>query len=1067
MYKIKYSGFIFFLIGVLNFQMHSQNFDQTRGMPFLRNYLPEEYHAHEQNFDMLQAGNGIMYIANFAGILEFDGAQWNKIVSSSGMRVVSLAKDEKGKIFAGGLFDFGYLKTSQKGETSFVSLVDKQTNLKNIGLIFKVICNQNLTYFISENQIYVYDGKKLDEIKVNGQLISAFSVKNKIYLFFNPENEKAKYSGLYQYLNGSFEKINSPSGISLIDLSFMTPIGNENKILAGTSSQGLFILENNSLELFKASSIDLIKKNRLTSCARLNNSLFALGTQGGVIIIDNQGKIIQKIDQVSGLNNESINALYLDKKASLWMATNNGITKAEVNWPLTYIDNKKSGLEGKILGIQDFGDKIFFATDRGLFFLYGSAIHPIENLNLPCVGMLKISNSLFVATSRGIFSVNGNKCGNQACDEFTFCITGSAHDQTKVYTGHTKKLGIYDYTGNGLKLKNTVGNIRGDVVQIVEDKDGDLYLEVTPGKIYVYSPSSNKLKEIVKDEGILSLHLNKKGSDVFIASEKGLFYVDKNTTALKPYFLIPGDSSTHKLWMHQIYGLSGDNSIYTNGEQKELGILNNDGHKISINKTPFLPLADFSITSLWFQKESAQIWAGGKDGLIISNQQVLFDYTAYFKTIIRSIKLINNDSTVEVNQIRNRIDYSNNSLVFNFAAPVFPVIGEVKYRFYLRGFDRDSSAWTMATNKEYTNLPDGDYVFSVDAQNEFGIKAGQAEYRFRILTPLYRQWWAFIIYIIALAGLVRWYMLWRMRKTSAGKERLEGLVKERTEEIERSKQKIEEQRDIAYKQKKEILDSISYAQRIQQAVLPSTQYVEDILLEHFILYRPRDIVSGDFYWMKKINNYVAVVAADCTGHGVPGAFMSMLGSSFLNEIVTRRSLDNAAQILNRLRNKVKKSLHQEGKEGEQKDGMDIALIIIDSETLELQYAGAYNPLYILRANKNVDITNESIDIETRFEFIQLKADRQPIGIHLNERDFTNHVFQLQNGDNLYSFSDGYVDQFGGETGEKFKHKRFRDLLLSIQGKPMGEQKQILEKAFVRWKRDIAQIDDVLVMGIKI
>ena len=369
--------------------------------------------------------------------------------------------------------------------------------------------------------------------------------------------------------------------------------------------------------------------------------------------------------------------------------------------------------------------------------------------------------------------------------------------------------------------------------------------------------------------------------------------------------------------------------------------------------------------------------------------------------------------------------------------------------------------------KEYTNLPDGNYKFVVEAKNEFGKIADSSNFEFRVLTPLYRQWWAIAIYVLLFVALVRMYFVWRMRASKKEKERLEELVKERTEEIELSKKKIEEQRDIAYKHRKEILDSISYAQKIQQAVLPSSQLADDILLEHFIFYRPRDIVSGDFYWMKKLNNFVAVVAADCTGHGVPGAFMSMLGSSFLNEIVTRRSLDSAAQILNRLRAKVKKSLHQEGKEGEQKDGMDIALLIIDNETLELQYAGAYNPLYIIRPKAGVNVVDENLDVDSRFELIHLKADRQPIGIHLAEKEFTNHKFQLENGDSLYSFSDGYVDQFGGETGEKFKTKRFKELLMSVQGKPMHEQKKVLEQAFVKWKRDLAQIDDVLVMGIKV
>jgi serine phosphatase RsbU (regulator of sigma subunit) len=1064
----KHIIFLLSFLLIINNLVISQNFDRSRGLPFVRNYLPEEYHAHEQNFDVLQSSSGIMYFANFAGILEFDGSNWNKIVSSSGMRIISLAKDEKGKIFASGLYDFGYLETDKKGQTNFTSLVNKKDSLKSIGLIFKVICTGTKTYFFSEKQIYIYDGSKTETISFENQLTSAFYVNNNIYLFFNPEKENARYSGLYLYKNGKYDKIGLSGQLTLINIVFMMPSLNNSQILIGTSNQGLFKLESKEITEYNVPANDLLKKNRVTSCVRINNSTYAIGTIGGVVLINDQGKIIQIIDQNSGLSDETINAVYLDKKNSLWIASENGISKAEINWPLSYIDNKSTGLEGKVQDINIFQDKIFFATDKGLYFLEGSEIHKINSLNVPCLSLLKIGNTLYVASSRGIYSIAANNVAKQISEDFTFCLAKSFSDVNIVYAGLSKKLIVFENNGNSLTKVNAIEKILGDVVNIVEDSNGDLFLEVAPGRIYLYQKSNRKLMEINQESGLLSLHLNKKGNEIFISSEKGLFKVNKAKFQLEPYSLVANDSTSHKIWMQQLYELSVGNCIYTNGEQKKLSFLNIGNDKIMFNQTPFLPLSDYSVKSIWYDEVMAKIWAGGKDGLIISDQKELFDYSVAFNTIIRRIKLLNKDSLIELNNNKqSRISYADNSLLFEFAVPVFPAIGEVRYRYFLNGFDKDTSAWTTANKKEYTNLPDGKYEFMVEAMNEFGKKAQKAEYSFKVLTPLYRQWWAFLIYAALLMALGRWFVMWRTRKSSQEKERLEGLVKERTEEIERSKEKIEEQRDIAYRQKKEILDSISYAQRIQQAVLPSQQFAEDLLLDYFILYRPRDIVSGDFYWMKKINNYVAVVAADCTGHGVPGAFMSMLGSSFLNEIVTRRSMDSAAQILNRLRNKVKQSLHQEGKEGEQKDGMDIALLIIDSETLELQYSGAYNPLYIIRANKGIDLNNEGIDIEQRYEFIQLKADRQPIGIHLHERDFTNHVFQLQSGDNLYSFSDGYVDQFGGETGEKFKNKRFRDLLLSIQGKTMTEQKQILEHAFMRWKRDLAQIDDVLVMGIQI
>ena len=274
------------------------------------------------------------------------------------------------------------------------------------------------------------------------------------------------------------------------------------------------------------------------------------------------------------------------------------------------------------------------------------------------------------------------------------------------------------------------------------------------------------------------------------------------------------------------------------------------------------------------------------------------------------------------------------------------------------------------------------------------------------------------------------------------------------EEIEAQSDKLTLQRDLANQHKQELLDSIIYAKKIQMAVLPSEKEIADILSEHFILFKPRDIVSGDFFWIKQIKNFVIVAAVDCTGHGVPGAFMSLLGTTFLSEIVSVQKLDNAGTILNRLRNKVKKSLHQTGKFGENTDGMDMSFCIIDEETLELEYAGAYNPLLIVRNGKEQEV-------------IELKADRQPISIHYTENDFSTQKIQLKQNDCIYSFTDGFADQFGGPKGRKFKSQVFKRILASISHEPMSKQKSILEEKFNSWKGGADQIDDVLIIGIRI
>jgi serine phosphatase RsbU (regulator of sigma subunit)/tetratricopeptide (TPR) repeat protein len=283
------------------------------------------------------------------------------------------------------------------------------------------------------------------------------------------------------------------------------------------------------------------------------------------------------------------------------------------------------------------------------------------------------------------------------------------------------------------------------------------------------------------------------------------------------------------------------------------------------------------------------------------------------------------------------------------------------------------------------------------------------------------------------------------------------------DEIMAQNEKIINQNEIIEEKNKKITASIIYAGRIQKAMLPADEALGTIASEYFIFYKPRDIVSGDFFWNCKIGNYLYLAVADCTGHGVPGAFMSMLGISLLNEIINKDELQSPAIILDELRRRIKKSLNQTGKKGEPQDGMDIALLLINIENLKLQFAGAYNPLYIIRP-----VIHENQEESNPYEFIEIKSDRMPIGIYPKElRDFTNHNLDLQCNDSLYIFSDGYVSQFGGERSDKMKTKRFQEVLLKIQDKPMEEQKQLLEQNLTYWQGNREQIDDILVIGLKV
>lgn len=308
-------------------------------------------------------------------------------------------------------------------------------------------------------------------------------------------------------------------------------------------------------------------------------------------------------------------------------------------------------------------------------------------------------------------------------------------------------------------------------------------------------------------------------------------------------------------------------------------------------------------------------------------------------------------------------------------------------------------------------------------------------------------------------------------------EQLEERVKERTQRIQQQKEEIQSQADLMSNINKElnqknldITDSINYAKQIQTAMMPSMQYVHSLFDEIFIYYQPQSIVSGDFYWFAEKGGKVVAIASDCTGHGVPGALMSMIGSSLLNDIVNQKNISRPADILYALRQSLIETLGDRQSGTNLIDGMDLAICLIDKKTHKIEYAGAFNPLYI--------ITQKRIQTETDSDFTlseqeksylyEIKADKMPVGVYAEETEpYTNHVVQANKGDMVYLFSDGYADQFGGTYNKKFKYSRLKRLLLRYNKISAKHQKEEVENVFVKWKADHQQTDDVLVMGIRL
>ncbi len=331
--------------------------------------------------------------------------------------------------------------------------------------------------------------------------------------------------------------------------------------------------------------------------------------------------------------------------------------------------------------------------------------------------------------------------------------------------------------------------------------------------------------------------------------------------------------------------------------------------------------------------------------------------------------------------------------------------------------------------------------------------------------------------IIIIFSVIVFQQFRQIRRKNAILQAQKIEIQEANEELNQQNEEISAQRDEIQKQKdhiehihKEVSDSIHYAERIQKAILPKVDDIHNVVDDHFILFKPKDIVSGDFYWMKHLDKSKVLIAtaADCTGHGVPGAFMSMLGIAFLNEIVTKPDVQTSGHVLDNLRQSVIKSLHQTGKEGEAQDGMDISLVAIFYEKQMLQFSGANNPLYIIRSKDLPEIPTEKTAEDDTHRLYEIKGDKMPIGIYKKELvDFKTNEIPLFKGDLIYMFSDGYADQFGGPDGKKLKYKPFKEILLGLRPLPMSVQSNELHDRFVRWVGDLHQIDDVIIVGIRI
>jgi len=445
--------------------------------------------------------------------------------------------------------------------------------------------------------------------------------------------------------------------------------------------------------------------------------------------------------------------------------------------------------------------------------------------------------------------------------------------------------------------------------------------------------------------------------------------------------------------------------------------------------------------------ESGKMYMGSTEGLIFYDAYQAKEDTVAPKLSFKSVEISeqsydpSKDIKLKYDKYRLRIDF----VGINLSNPE-----QVTYQYKLEGFQDE---WTEYTNLDWAFFPiaDGDFTFKVRACDGNGnCSVDPLSLNISVKIPIWKAWWFIVSSILLVLAIIFVIFKIRERNQKAIQEYLQRQLDERTREVVMQKEEIEiKNRDIT--------DSINYAQRIQASILPPIKKLHDAFSGSFVFYQPRDIVSGDFYWYEKIDeNKFMVVCADSTGHGVPGAFMSMIGTTLIKDICLRTGIQKPSQVLTTLDNEVREALNQNVETNGSNDGMDIIVAEVDMSNYKFTVSSAMRPVIIYSGGEQIYVKGSRSSIGG-----QLDEDK------LEEKEFIDQEYMLNKGDIIYMFSDGYPDQFGGPLGRKFKMVRLKNLLRDIHDKPMDEQYNYIKSNFFLWKEDLEQVDDVLFMGIKL
>lgn len=744
------------------------------GEPPSRIYPPSQYNAHGQNFAVTQDRRGVMYVGNFAGVLEYDGLNWRTIPTTNSTKVSALLRAKNGSIYVGANGEFGVLKPDSTGTLGFVSLSQKVKNRFNE--IVSVLETADGIYFVARHFIFRWNGKALNEWTTTDEIQSAFQANQSVYLF-------RKKTGMTRFKDGSMIPVEQKGIVPvLFDVLKMLPLDGDKSLLI-TSNQGLFQLSGNTIDVFNTPVNTYFSANQATSGAVLSDRSIAIATlHGGILVLAPNGQLNQTIRGIDGVTDQLANALFADREGNLWLALNNGLAQIEVPSQLTLF-GASSRLTGEIMDIRRVGNTVYIATVNGLFQLINATIRPVLGLNASCFSLAEAAGSLFVATSKGVYQVTDGRL-QQLTQAYTLSLCTSQKDPSRLYAGTENGAGILTVSRGKTAGYRQVSGLTERIVGIHEDQTGTVWLETLTAGLYNLTPATNRIQPFSSQQGLPTLFYNRVAvttQGVLVYNEKGIFKYDAAQNRFAPYSPFGLEKPGTAYWKNNLVEDRNGNIWTVEGDKRRITLYQKQGSGFKKFTTPFLPLSTSPINLIYLDGQGL-VWFGGRDGVIRYNAGISKKYDLSFQALIRKVQTV---------QDKNRL----NDISFDYSAASFPIAKGISFQYMLENYDKAWSDWTTESKKEYTNLPPGEYLFRVRARNIYETPSREATYSFSIQPSWYGRWWVIALFFLGFGLLIYLVVRWRLNRVLREKQSLENLIQERTEEVVSQKSELEKQSD--------------------------------------------------------------------------------------------------------------------------------------------------------------------------------------------------------------------------------------------------------------------------------